>query len=147
MVSLRVDASQLRGFGTAMAGSPEILRSELTTGVNAANVEGVGIMQEYVPFRDGNLRADVTVLQSAGVGDLTAAHGPAGIIYAAIQNFGGTVHGNPWLVFQIGGRWVKVRSVTIPATNYVGRTRDALRPRFQAAMQAAVDRAVARMGL
>jgi hypothetical protein len=144
MVTLRIDASELVGFGQAMAGSPAILRSELSTGVRAVAVEGVGIAQGYAPVRDGNLRADISLISS---GDLNAEFGPRGIIYARMREYGGTIHGRPWLVFQINGRWVKVRSVTQSGSFYMRRTVDTLRPRFEQAMQAAVDRALARMGL
>jgi phage gpG-like protein len=39
--------------------------------------------------------------------------------YAMIHEFGGTIHGNPYLKFQINGQWVTVASVTIPARPYM----------------------------
>lgn len=145
MVTLHVDTSELRGFSTAMSGSAGILKQELITATTALGTEGVSLMQENVPIDQGVLRGSVTLQESGG---LTASFGPLGVIYARIQNYGGTIFGRPWLVFQTkAGNWVKVRSVTIPATNYVQRTADALRPRVQRTYQAAVDRAIARMGL
>lgn len=144
MVTIRVDASELVGFGTAMAGNAGLLRSELSTGVRATATEGVGIAQDYAPVRDGNLRADIGLISASG---LDAEFGPRGIVYARMRERGGTIVGRPWLVFQIDGRWVKVRSVTQKGSWYMRRTVDTLRPRFEAAMQAAVNRALAGMGL
>lgn len=38
------------------------------------------------------------------------------LIYAAIQEYGATIRARraPYLVFQVGGQWVRVRQVTIP---------------------------------
>lgn len=144
-MDIRIDASELAGFSTAMSGSAGILKSELSTGTTALGIEGVGLMQEFVPVDEATLRGSVQLTESGG---LTAAFGPVGVVYARIQNFGGTIQGRPWLVFQTkAGNWVKVRSVTIPATNYLERTAAALRPRAQATFRAAVDRALSRMGL
>ena len=37
------------------------------------------------------------------------------MVYAAIHQFGGQIKGNPWLRFQINGKWVTASQVTIPA--------------------------------
>lgn len=49
-----------------------------------------------------------------------------GVVYAAIQEFGGTIHAKRggWLVFRLpSGQWIRTKSVTIPAHPY-------LRPAF-----------------
>lgn len=47
------------------------------------------------------------------------------VVYARIHEFGGVIRpksSDGWLRFKIGGSWVTVKSVTIPARPYVGPT-------------------------
>lgn len=61
----------------------------------------------------GNLRASIaTAVQENIVYVFT------NVVYAAIHEFGGTIQGKPWLMFQVGGEWRRVRQVTIPARPY-----------------------------
>ncbi|HEC12315.1 MAG TPA: phage virion morphogenesis protein [Acidiferrobacteraceae bacterium] len=70
-----------------------------------------------------------TLIDSGGLRDsLTQIPGPDSVevgtnkVYAAIHQFGGTITAKnaPYLMFIVGGQFVKTKSVTIPARPFVG---------------------------
>lgn len=67
-------------------------------------------------IRTGTLRRSI----ESGSKDLSAWVG-SNLVYAGIQELGGTIQSRTgsYLTFQIGGSWVKVRTVTIPARPYL----------------------------
>ncbi len=68
-------------------------------------------------IRTGTLRRSI----ESGY-DKTSAWVGSNLIYAGIQELGGTIKprtGRDYLTFQIGGSWVKVRTVTIPARPFL----------------------------
>ena len=142
-MSMNFDASELISLGSAASGAASALKREMRIASATALTEGVGLMQGFAPVDQGFLRGSIDISEGP-----TASGGAfgTGIIYARIQDEGGTVTGNPWLVFQIAGRWVKVHSVTIPGSRYKQRTVAALRPRVQRLYAEAVQRAMAVFG-
>lgn len=64
--------------------------------------------------RTGNLRRSVSS-KSKG----TTAYVDVNAVYADILEHGGTINGKPWLMFKIGNKFIKTRSVTIPAKPYI----------------------------
>lgn len=89
--------------------------------------------KELAPYKSGSLRRSIhTEVEVSG------AKGKAfvgtDLEYAAVQEFGATISAKtgPYLIFQVGGRWVRVPSVEIPAHPY-------LRPAFDQKKGEAVD--------
>lgn len=142
-MELRVDAAEITAFGARMGAAPGIVRSELSTMMRGLGAEGVGLAQGFAPVDTGRLRGAITIIRQSA---LEVVYGPVGVIYARIREVGGTIVGRPWLVFQVDGRWVKVRSVTQRGSFYLRRSRDALAPRVEAAGQAAMRRIAAALG-
>lgn len=142
-MSFDVSAPGIPGFSAALRAAPALLQREMTTASRTAVVEGVGLAQGFAPVQDGILRASIGI-----IGAPSAAGGSYGtsLIYAAQREFGGTITGNPWLVFQVNGRWVKVRSVTQSGSHYMKRSADALRPRVRVIYGLAVQRVLASIG-
>lgn len=93
----------------------------------------------------GRLQASIiaTMPRQESAGVWVAESGPRGVVYAAIQNRGGTIvaHG-PGLVFQYDGGWHRVKSVTLPARPYVSPPVRARQDRIDQAGQDAFMRAV-----
>lgn len=83
-----------------------------TLAMHAAIVEGS-------PFDTGTLRRSWTWRVEGDVGVVGT-----NVPYAAIQNFGGIIKARnaEYLTFKIKDRWVRVRMVQIPATNYIGNS-------------------------
>ena len=74
---------------------------------------------EGSPFDTGTLRRSWTWRVEGDVGVVGT-----NVPYAAIQNFGGIIKARnaEYLTFKIKDRWVRVRMVQIPATNYIGNS-------------------------
>jgi phage gpG-like protein len=102
-----------------------LVRSGLASGVE----ESMKVSQEAVKksfgtpgkpkVKSGNLRDSIR-------GDFQSGKNPgftlsSDEVYAGIQEMGGTIRAKSgkYLTFQIGGSWVKVPSVTIPARPYL----------------------------
>lgn len=111
--------AELRRLTTEMRG--EVLENALRAG--ALRIEGPA--KEKAPVLTGNLRRSIHTETSSG-GEGAEAKIGTDVIYAAIQEFGGTIvpKTKPYLVFQTkDGAWHRTESVTIPAHPY-------LRPAF-----------------
>lgn len=144
MVDMFVDVSEVDAFGAKMASVT--LGNELAKAVNASAVRGVGLAAGFAPVDTGALRGNIRILKSASAGGLTAEYG-TDLVYSFMREYGGTITARnaPYLVFQIGGRWVRVKSVTQTGTRYMGRSRDALEPLFRQALADALQRALAQV--
>jgi hypothetical protein len=143
--------SNAAAWAAAFRQAPEAMRNELRRTTNALVAEGIGLAQENAPVDIGQLKASIVVVQAATIsGDgVTGSYGSRGVIYARIQELGGTItpKRGQWLVFQTkNGQWVKVRSVTITGTHYIEKSRASLRPRAREAYAMAVNRALASIG-
>lgn len=136
---MEIDAGEIFGFAEAMSNAPGQLDREMTRAGQAALLEGVGLAQEYAPVDEGVLRASIGIINQSGWGGLYGTS----LVYAWQREEGGTIEGNPWLVFQINGQWVKVRSVTQTGSHYMQRSADALEPRLDRIYGMAVDRVLA----
>ncbi len=139
-MEIDIDASEIIGFGDAMAQVPGALDREMTSAGGALLAEGVSLAQGFAPVKEGTLRASIGITGRSGWG---GSYGTS-LVYAAMREYGGTIYGNPWLVFPgRDGGLVFVRSVTQTGTRYMGRSLDALRPRARAAFAAGLQRAMA----
>ena len=93
------------------------------------------------PYDRGTLRRSIQQ-QSFGIkrGRVVGVVGSK-LVYARIQEEGGVIRAKnkPFLVFQVGGNWVQVKQVTIPASPYMKPAAVAARPKFAKFMGAAVE--------
>lgn len=135
-----IDAAEVTGLASAMGRAPGAIEGGLTRAASVAVVEGIGLAQGNAPVKDGVLRASIGIIEQP-----TAAGASFGtsLEYAAQREFGGTITGNPWLVFQIDGQWVKVRSVTQTGSHYMRDAAAELQPRLPAIYANAVGRELA----
>lgn len=71
------------------------------------NIRGKGLIDS------GNYRASIRAVKVSDVRTEVFSH----VVYGPIHEFGGTITAKraPFLVFQVDGQWVRVRSVRIPA--------------------------------
>jgi phage gpG-like protein len=62
--------------------------------------------------------------------------------YGAIHEYGGVIRpkAGQYLTFQVNGRWVRVRQVTIPARPYLKPAYEEVTPKFNEYLQDAIDR-------
>lgn len=127
-----------------LKGSEELVRklkqlAEITQGASTEGALRAGAMpietraKELAPYQSGSLRRSIhTEVKVSGASG--KAQIGTDLIYAAIQEFGGTIAAKnaPYLTFQINGRWVRVPSVEIPARPY-------MRPAFDEKKSEAVN--------
>ena len=64
------------------------------------------------------------------------------LVYARIQEFGGTIAGRPWLVFKVGDEFRKVRSVRLPARPYFRPGVKIARPKIKKAVRKVFNEAL-----
>lgn len=124
-------------FVRSVGASKGLIDRELQVANQAIISYGIMVAQENAPRLDGVLANSIQP-----IGGVSAAGGEFGtsLIYANQREYGGTIYGNPWLVFQVGGRWVKVRSVTQTGSFYMKRTFDELEPFAMVAWDRALER-------
>ncbi len=135
-----IDASEITGFASAMGRAPGAIEDGLNQAASVAVVEGIGLAQGNAPVQDGPLRASIGIIEPPST---SGGSFGTSMIYAAQREFGGTITGNPWLVFQIDGQWVKVRSVTQTGSFYMRDAAAELQPRLPAIYANAVGRELA----
>lgn len=138
-MQITVDASEVIAFAGNAANAAAVLDAELTAASAAALAEGVGYALDNAPVDTGALAGSIGIIEGP-----TKAGGSYGtnLVYAWMREEGGTIYGNPWLVFQVNGQWVKVRSVTQSGTQYMARSAQQLEPRLDAIYGMAVERAL-----
>ena len=136
-MSFRIDASEIDAFGTKLGAAGGLIQNALQTANQQIVTQGVALAQGNAPRRDGVLAGSIQP-----IGGVSAAGGEFGtsVIYAWMREVGGTITGNPWLVFQIGGRWVRTRSVTQTGTHYMARSARELEPFAMMAWGRAIER-------
>lgn len=119
------------------------------TGAAAAGNEFIRLTLPHVPVRSGALRRSVRLKVSGGGTSAVASAAPH-TVYAAIINFGGTIHvkhtyttksGKTVLGFLSNGSAFFGRSVTIPGQNYwnLDGKGAAIQAAAQHAIQALID--------
>ncbi len=138
-MDLEFSAPDFGTFGNQMAKAGGAMQREMQVAMAGAGAAGIALGQGFAPVDDGDLRASIRLTEQPTA--LRVAYGTS-IIYAWIREKGGTIVGNPWLVFQVAGRWVKVRSVTQTGTHYMQRSANALRPKLKGLFAGAVRRAL-----
>lgn len=138
-MEITIDASEVLAFAGSAAAAAAVLDREMTAASAAALAEGVGYAQGFAPVDTGALAGSIGIISGP-----SAEGGSYGtnLVYAWMREEGGTITGNPWLVFQVGGRWVKVRSVTQSGSKYMERSAAQLEPRLDAIYGMAVERAL-----
>lgn len=110
-----VDRSAIRALNSLAANAPAAVRRGLLKGGLAVG----RAVSQAAPWKTRRLQRSFLVPTMAG--PFAVILGKGAPIYAAIQNYGGTIEGNPWLVFDIGGETVFAHSVTIPGKHYAER--------------------------
>lgn len=109
----------------------------LSAAVTAGAAVIVNAAQEKAPYLSGTLRrsihAEVTTEATRAIAEIGTD-----VEYAAQREFGGTItaKNTPYLVFRVGGKLVRVKSVTQKATPY-------LRPAFDEKSDEAVSEMIA----
>jgi len=75
-------------------------------------------------IRGGNILRDTGRLRNSLTYEVQGDRVTVGtnVLYAPVHQFGATITAKraPFLVFQVGGRWVRKKSVTIPARPFLG---------------------------
>lgn len=147
-MNVTVDAKDVLTFAAAAASARPVYEAEIAKATNAAAVEGAGYMQEYAPVEMGDLRGGIRVLRTASIGDLAADYGVNTIEYANQRNFGGTIYprNGEFLVFEIDGELIFARSVTQEGDHFMERSAERLDPLLGRGFEAAIERALARLG-
>lgn len=107
-----VDRSAIIALGRLQANAGAALRRGLLKGGLAV---GRAVSQR-APWRTRRLQRSFLVPIMAG--PFAVILGKGAPIYAAIQNYGGTIEGNPYLVFDVGGETVFAKSVTLQGHHY-----------------------------
>lgn len=76
--------------------------------------------------RSGALRGSIRLknyiqMTPGGIGEATITAGNSKVPYARIHEQGGIIRARnaPFLVFRVGGRWIKTKQVRIPARPYL----------------------------
>ena len=138
-MEIRIDASEITQFGTAMAAAPGTLQSEMTMANTGLLVEGVGLAQEYAPVQDGTLRGSIHILDGPSA---TGGSYGTSLEYAWMREEGGTIvpRNARFLVFEWQGRLVFAKKVTQSGSHYMQKSVDALRAKVLPAYEKAVDR-------
>lgn len=138
-MQITVDASEVIAFAGNAARAAAVLDAELTAASAAALAEGVGLAQNNAPVDTGALRGSIGIIE--GPSKDGGSYGTS-LVYAWMREEGGTIYGNPYLVFRVDGRLVFARSVTQSGTKYMERSAAQLEPRLDAIYGAAVQRAL-----
>ncbi len=137
------DGGEVIVFGGKMAGASGPFQQEMRTAAATVIAEGIGMAQANAPVDQGFLRGSIGVIEPPSV---SGGSFGTSVIYAWMREEGGTIHGNPWLVFRgKNGGWVRVRSVTQTGTHFMKRTASELRPRADQVYTAAIERVLARL--
>lgn len=77
----------------------------------------VEVLKDVAPKETGRLAGSVDAVKK---GDADYSIGPD-VVYDRIQDLGGTIHGNPFLVWEGEEGLIFARHVTIPAQHYMLR--------------------------
>lgn len=148
-----IDGSAIEGFSAAMNHAPAVLKSEVGKGVNGVLSYGVVAARQGIHSRSGNLAGNIRILSPAAVTGvtITGAYGVRkdDVIYAFQRENGGVIRAKngPYLVFQIDGRTIRVKQVTQTGSHYMRNSVEKIRPLFASAINRAIERTVAAIGV
>ena len=135
-MEITIDAAELIGFADAMAQAPGRLDAEMQTARDVVLTEGVGYAAENAPIDTGALAGSITILSRDGWGGTYGTN----LVYAWMREEGGTIHGNPFLVFEWNGRLIFARQVTQEGSHYMAKSAEQLEGRVEPIYGAAVER-------
>lgn len=146
-MEIRLDASEIYGFGVVMEQMPDVLQRELKDSAYVALHEGIGYAQEEVPRADGVLADDIRILD--GPNPDGGSYG-TDLIYANQREYGGTIvpRNKKVLAFQMPEAvspdnpegWVFATKVTQEGSFFMKQSRESLEPRLVPIYQLALDR-------
>lgn len=124
-MTFTINAQDFYDFALAANLSWGKYKTNMTTANTIIRAKGIEMSRTFAPHDQGPLRASIKPI--GGVDEDSAEFG-TDLIYAWQREEGGTIEGNPYLVFQVKGRWVKVRSVYQEGSHYMAKTMVPLRP-------------------
>lgn len=146
-MELVIDAQEIASLASHSAAAPGIIRDELTTSLNAAAAEGVGLAADFAPVDVGTLQGSITILEPAhGDTEIIVVYG-SNLIYAAQREWGGIIRARNgrYLVFEINGVTFFVEQVQQEGSHYMEQSMESLGPRLPAIIGAAIERATVRI--
>lgn len=110
-------------FQKALSKAPAKVKSLIKDGMEQSALLVQNQAKINAPFITGNLRRSIT----SEIKPLSAKIG-TDVIYAKIQEFGGTIRpkAGKYLTFKVNGRWVRTTMSRIPAYKGKGYLRPAL---------------------
>lgn len=143
-MSFQIDHRQVSNWSDRVKASPQKLGNEMARTTNAVAGRGIEYAIEFAPRKDGNLAGSIGMTRIAGTSSWHAAYGTRGIEYAWQREEGGVIRARnkPYLVFQINGQWVKVKSVKQKGSFYMKKAHRRVWPEAQRAWELAIDRSL-----
>ena len=89
--------------------------------VNAGAIQIENKARINAPVLTGALRNSVSTIAKNTPNGAEAEIGFRGLVYARIQEFGGTIHAKnkPYMVYQVNGHWRRSKSVTLEGKHYL----------------------------
>ncbi|MDE2101877.1 MAG: phage virion morphogenesis protein [Patescibacteria group bacterium] len=124
----RLRASLVRGV-------EEASRIDLQTTIRADKLSG-----QVLKVRTGTLRSSIQVRMNDSVDEIRGDVF-TNLIYAKVHEYGKTITAKnvPFLKFQVDGRWVQKRQVTIPARPYMAPALREQAPAIITRLEAAIE--------
>lgn len=147
-MSLHIDASDLDAWAARMEEAPPILQMEM--GKRTVNLlqNGAAFMRQFAPRLTGRLQGSIRILSGgkfAG-GVASGAYGTT-LFYAPQRNFGGVIRARnaPFLVFQIGGQWIRTKQVFQTGAHFLEKSIEKLNPLIEREYRYALEAALGRL--
>ena len=124
-MTFTISAKDVVDFAKAAGFAPAKYKRGMIKANRVIRAKGIEVSKNFAPHKDGPLRASITPM-----GELTEDFAEFGtnIVYNWQREEGGTIHGNPILVFKYKGRLVRTRSVYQRGSKYMAKTMVPLRP-------------------
>lgn len=143
-MDLTVDIRELTDFSTAMSWAGDQLSVEMAASTSVALHEGIGYAQDEVPVDEGNLKADIRILDGPTPGG--GAYG-SDLVYAWQREEGGTIYPRNArkLVFEIDGVLIFADKVEQEGSHFMEKSRQRLALRIKSIYQLAVDRTLGKI--
>ncbi len=144
--------AKLNAMPWALRGS--VARTMMRLAVETELLVKQKLSGQVLRARSGALRASISARVTESMTAVTATISSTGVRYAAIHEFGGTVHipeitpkSARALAFEVGGQTIfamraKAHDVHIPQRSFLGSALREMTPRIRSDLQAAVTKAV-----